>query len=97
MAIRLMSGNEVSKLQQGSLNQASFGGLKECIELTVENGELCLEIPFYGNICIDIPDIIPDGTVAKACVEFTLPACIRVTVEALGKIVVDEKFGICNG
>jgi len=91
MAIRLVSASS----QKAAANIATFKALKECVQVTVQNGELCLKLPVVGNVCVDIPEAIPNGTVAEACAELDWPACVHLTVKALGQTVVDEKFGAC--
>jgi len=72
-----------------------FRALKECIQIVVQHGEICLKLPYVGDVCVDIPDFIPDGTLVEACVELSFPACAKLTVKALGQTVVNQEFGIC--
>jgi hypothetical protein len=69
--------------------------LTQCIQIAVQDGELCLKLPVVGDVCVDIPDFIPDGTVVEACMVLSFPACVTLTVKALGQTVVNQEFGIC--
>ena len=92
MSVKLLTNAE--KQERKIKNVGTYNGLKECVSLTVDDGEICLEIPFVGNICIPLPSV-PDGTIAEACIEFSFPACVKITVTVLGNVVFEEKFGIC--
>ena len=66
--------------------------LSDCVSVTIENGKACLNLPFgLGRKCIDVPDWIPDGTGARACVSvrkrYGIPVGIRVCVY----VVIDGK------
>src|SRR5262249_61572304 len=63
-------------------NVVTFRALKECVQLAVQHGEICLKLPVIGDVCVDIPDFIPDGTVVEACAELGFPACVKLTVKA---------------
>ena len=80
--------------------EGHFSVVTECISVTVEDGKVCLNLPFhFGRHCLPIPSFIPDGTVGKACLtictKFHIPTGIKVTVEIAGKTVVSETFGYC--
>lgn len=91
MALRLSSDSG----KKTGAKVFSFNKLKECVQVVVQNGELCLKLPVVGDVCVDIPDEIPDGTAAEACAELGFPACVHLTVKVAGKTVVDKKFGAC--
>lgn len=71
-----------------------------CIEVTVEDGKICLKLPIVNrDICIPIPDFIPNGTVAKACLKicttFGIPTGACVTITALDRTIANQCFGKC--
>jgi hypothetical protein len=70
-----------------------------CLSVAIRNGRACLDIPIIGDICIPVPDFIPSGTVAKACVDvctkWGIPCGAKVTVTALGQQIAREGFGCC--
>ena len=72
--------------------------LSECIEVVVENHQVCLEIPLFGNICIPVPGFVPEGEVGSACLEicttFGIPTGVKVTLQIL-KFKVSKSFGKC--
>ena len=91
MAIKLVSSEEFATVA----NVATFDALSQCVNVAVENGKLCLRLPIgIGNVCVDIPDVIPNGTVAEACIELGFPACVKLTVKALGQTFT-WNFGSC--
>ena len=72
----------------------------ECISVTVENGKVCINLPLgIGKVCLPIPSIIPNGTAAKACLDicttFGIPTGVKVTISALGRVIVTKSFGKC--
>ncbi len=72
--------------------------LKECLTVTVQNGQVCLDIPVVGKHCISLPVPLPEGTSAQACIETCgsfIPTGACVTVSALGHQIVKECFGLC--
>ena len=70
-----------------------------CISVTIDNGKACLNVPIFGDVCIDIPSIIPSGTVAEACIDICkqwgVPCGVKVTVSALGSNIATKEFGCC--
>ena len=72
----------------------------ECISVTVQNHQVCLNLPLgIGSICLPIPISIPDGTAAQACLDICttwgFPTGVRVTVSALGHVIIEKSFGKC--
>ncbi len=72
----------------------------QCISITVSNGRVCLSLPLgIGKVCLPIPVGIPNGTAAQACLsictKFGIPTGVKVTVSALGRVILTKKFGIC--
>ena len=71
-----------------------------CISVTVENGKVCLNLPFgFGSVCLPIPSIFPSGTAGQACLDICttwgIPTGIKVTVSIAGKTIVQQTFGSC--
>lgn len=71
-----------------------------CISVKVENGNVCLNLPIVNKkICFPIPPVIPNGTVAQACLKICtvlgIPSGVCVTISALGKTIVQQCFGVC--
>ena len=89
-AVRLLSSSDKKTRKVTSI--AGFAGLKQCVSAEVNGNEICLEIPFVPDLCIELPIPVPDGEVVEACVELKLPSCLRVTVTVLGNPVVDEDY-----
>lgn len=89
--------------QAGAVDPADDGHLcisAACISVTVENGRVCIKLPLgLGNVCLPIPAIFPDGTVAEACLSICttwgIPTGVRVTVSIAGKVIVQKSFGKC--
>jgi hypothetical protein len=80
-------------LQDGSLKIAA-----QCISVTVENGQVCLNLPFgIGSVCLPIPPWVPNGSVAQACLDICtkwgIPCGVSVTVSVAGVNVVQQGFG----
>lgn len=74
--------------------------LAECIEVKVENNQICLKLPLgFGQVCIPIPVNIPNGTAAKACLHICttlgIPHGVKVTISVAGITIVTKKFGKC--
>lgn len=72
----------------------------ECIKVTVEDGKVCVSLPFgLGKHCLPIPKIFPNGTVGEACLtictKWGIPTGVTVTVSISSKVVVRKSFGIC--
>ena len=89
------SGGKLSALAGGEFMVS--GG---CISVTVGNHKICLNLPLkIGKICIPIPLSVPNGTAAQACLHictfFGIPTGVRVTISALGHVIVRKTFGRC--
>jgi hypothetical protein len=82
---------------------ASFSLLVECLSVTVQDGQVCLNLPLeLGEECIDVPDWIPDGEAARACLEIRyrkiifgkVPVGVDACIYALDQKVACAYFGI---
>lgn len=99
------SHNELFNATAGgaSLNLLAGGEysvLAQCISVTVNDGKVCLNLPLgIGSVCIPIPVSIPNGTAAEACLDICttwgIPTGVKVTVSALGHVIVTKTFGKC--
>ena len=88
--IRLLSKSEKNIRKVTSI--AGFAGLKQCASVEVKDNEICLEIPFIPDLCVELPIPVPDGELAEVCVELKLPNCLRVVATVLGNRIVDDEF-----
>lgn len=85
---------------KGQTNLAE-GGLKvsaQCISVTVQNGQVCLNLPLgIGSVCLPVPTWVPNGTAAQACLDICtkwgIPCGVEVTVSVAGQQVVQKGFG----
>ncbi len=71
-----------------------------CISVTVNNGQVCVNLPLgFGSICLPIPSIFPSGTAAQACLDICttwgIPTGVKVTISVAGHVVVSKSFGRC--
>lgn len=88
-------------VQSGDVLPSSRSGVRPsfgfCVSVTVQNGQVCVDIPIFGKHCISLPISLPSGTAAQACVSscgfFPTGACVTVT--ALGHQVARECVGSC--
>ena len=84
-------------------NKAEFSIAAECVSVTVNNGKICVNLPFgLGETCIDVPDWVPDGEAAKACISIEykkvwgvkIPVAVKVCVIALDIEIACAKYGL---
>ena len=93
--------NQSAPVERGFVVTRSSSGLSPsvCASVTVGGGQVCLNVPVVGNVCLPIPTWVPSGTAAQACIDvcttwgFPTGACVTVT--ALGQQVARECFGKC--
>jgi hypothetical protein len=68
------------------------------VTATVQNGQACINTPF-GNECLSVPSLVPNGTVASLCGDicttFGIPTGVCVSVDIAGQQVANECFGHC--
>jgi len=81
------------KLEDGALTLGA-----QCISVTVQNGKVCLNLPFgIGHVCLPVPSWIPNGTAAQACLaictKWGIPCGVEVTVSVAGQLIVRKNFG----
>ena len=80
-------------LEDGALKLSA-----QCISVTVQNGQVCLNLPLgLGSVCLPIPAIFPNGTAAQACLDICtkwgIPCGVEVTVSIAGHVIVSKGFG----
>ncbi len=70
----------------------------ECITVSIENGQVCIDLPIVGKKCIPIPLPFPSGTSAQACIDLcyhVVPTGVTVYVSVNGQVVAQQSFGWC--
>lgn len=85
---------------QISTDPGQFTAHAECVTATVENGQICIDLPLgLGHKCISIPTKFGDGTKAQACLDictkFGVPTGVKVYVTIDGITVAQKTFGVC--
>ena len=80
-------------LDDGSLKVAA-----QCISITVQNGQVCVNLPLgIGSVCLPVPSWIPNGTAAQACIDICtkwgIPCGVELTVSVAGQRIVQKNFG----
>lgn len=77
--------------------QESVAVLRDtCISVTINDGEACLNVPGFGNVCVACPGF-PDGTVAEACFRICNFTRLRVRIRVLGNVISCARFGSGSG
>lgn len=68
-----------------------------CIKVTVEDGQICLQIPVIGKKCINVSKLLPNGTAAEACLHICgiFPPGAKVTLSVAGHVMLTKVFGKC--
>lgn len=69
-----------------------------CASVTVNNNQVCVNIPVFGTHCLTLPISLPSGTAAQACVSSCgswIPTGACITVTALGHQIAHECIGSC--
>jgi hypothetical protein len=71
----------------------------QCISATVQNGKVCVKLPFVGKVCLPIPKIVPNGKLVEVCfglcTKLKIPTGVKVTVSLAGKVILTKTFGKC--
>lgn len=71
--------------------------LEDCVSVTIEDGEACLEVGDFGELCVPCPGV-PDATAAEACIKFcNFGLRVRIKVKVLGNVVGCARFGTGSG
>jgi len=99
-ATSFAGGSGTCACQEKPAEGATAELLDGCVSVTVDHGQACLHIPYAGDVCVSVPDSIPSGTVAEACVsvckKFGVPVGAKVTVKVLGQQVACQSWGRCD-
>ena len=89
---------QVDKMTYGKAH-AAMSLSDVCVSASVNSsGEVCIDIPVVGHVCIPIPTPLPPGTSVSACIDVCthiVPTGACVTVTALGHQVARQCFGWC--
>lgn len=76
-----------------------YSVLAQCISVTVQGHQICLNLPIVGKKCISVPVSLPSGTAAQACLSICthwgIPTGVKVTISVAGHVVVTKTFGKC--
>ena len=80
-------------LADGALTVAA-----QCVSVTVNNGEVCLDLPLgIGHVCLPVPSWVPNGEAAKACIDLCtkwgIPCGVEVTISIAGEKIISKGFG----
>lgn len=69
----------------------------QCISVTVQNGQVCLNLPIVGSYCFSVPTWVPNGTAVQACLDICtkwgIPCGVEVTVSLAGQRILSKGFG----
>lgn len=95
LTARSNSANGVDLAASGEFSVRS-----ECIGVTVENHQICLQLPLgFGSICLPIPTPFPDGTAAQACLDictpYWVPTGVKITISIAGQVILTKVIGKC--
>jgi hypothetical protein len=70
-----------------------------CITVSVNNGQVCLDLPIVGQYCLPVPSWIPSGAQLQACVSicttFGIPTGVKLTVSFNGQVIFTKTFLKC--
>lgn len=91
--MRARVGATPDQLADGALKVAA-----ECISVTVNNGQVCVNLPLgIGSVCLPVPSWVPNGTAAQACIDICIkwgiPCGVELTVSVAGQRIVQKGFG----
>jgi hypothetical protein len=73
--------------------------LADCVSVTVNDRKVCLELPLdLGEACVEVPDWVPDGEAARACIsikkKWGIPTGVKLCVYVVEQEVACADFGI---
>jgi hypothetical protein len=73
--------------------------ISSCITVTISEGKACLRVPYAGEVCVSVPDSVPNGTVAEACIDtcskWGITCGAKVSIRVLGSEVASSSWGCC--
>jgi hypothetical protein len=90
----------VAVASEGVAQSHALSVLAQCIDVTVEDNKICLNLPLgLGSVCIPIPINIPNGQAASACLSLCttwgIPTGAKVKVIVAGVTIIEQSFGKC--
>jgi hypothetical protein len=97
-ARRPHEGRDLRAVTEISSSESPMRILAECISITVNNHQVCLNLPLgLGSACLPVPANIPSGTAAQACLRictiFGIATGVCVQVIVGGVVIVEQCFG----
>lgn len=70
-----------------------------CISVSVNNGQICLDLPIVGQYCLPVPSWIPNDAELQACISicttFGIPTGVKLTVSFNGQVIFTKTFLKC--
>lgn len=99
-----VTGFVPQQLQQGSLQNVSADvlalDLKVCVKASIQNGQICFDLPYFGRQCVSIPAgiPIPDLGSLKACAATCgsfVPTGAKVTIYYNDMALFSYSIGFC--
>ncbi len=90
----------IASQTSSSTNQLTLETLREaCSQVTIENGKACLKLPVVGDVCVNVPSWVPNGTLAEACIDvckkFGIPCGAKAVIRVAGQDVASASYGCC--
>lgn len=68
-----------------------------CASATTGNGQVCINVPILGNLCVPAP--VPGGLTAQVCADICtkwgIPCGASVSASVVGYPVFSKSFGCC--
>ena len=69
-----------------------------CVSVEYTGGKICVDLPFVGEICFDVPVDLPIGAQLEVCLDVTttfgVPTGFIITVKFNGNIIYTFKIGL---
>lgn len=68
-----------------------------CTSVIIDDSRLCIDIPYIGEYCFDIPSYVPRGK-AEVCLDLKtigpVPIGAKITIKVNGYIVYELNIGL---
>jgi hypothetical protein len=94
MHAQALAGGEMGLSDSGALSLRA-----QCISVTSDGHQICLNLPIVGKKCLPLPVKIPSGTALQVCLDicytWKIPTGVKVTVSAGGHVILTKTFGKC--
>ncbi|GGO98761.1 hypothetical protein [Stakelama pacifica] len=91
------SAADLSAIDMHASGEFSVSG--GCITVSVQNHQICLDIPLVGKYCLPVPSWIPDGASLQACISLCttwgIPHGVKLTVSFNGTVIFTKTFLKC--